>query len=417
MKYTFPKRFLWGAATSAHQVEGGLKNQWSAWELENAKSLAKQAEYKLNELPVWHEVKDQATKASNYTSGKAANHYRLYEKDFEILSELNMNAFRFSIEWSRVEPEEGKWDVKAIEYYRKYLIALRRRKIEPMVTLFHWTTPVWFDQKGGFEKAGNVKYFTAFAEKVFDELGEHMRLVCILNEPESVVMHGYVTGDWPPMQQGDYVKAIKVYKNLARAHNKVAQAAKKRSRRLKVGVSKGCAYHYAADTSWKSKVSVRTAEYIADYWFLNRIKKHLDWLGLNYYFSFGYENGRMLPPKPPMNDLGWEMAPDDMQFVLERLYKKYRKPLIVTESGVADRNDRYRKWWIAHSIDAIHKAMQNGARVEGYLHWSLLDNFEWAYGKWPRFGLVEVDYKTFKRAVRPSARWFGKVIAQLRKAS
>lgn len=413
--YKFPKRFLWGAATSAHQVEGGLHNQWTVWELDHAKSFAKQAEYKLEYLPDWSRTRKQATKPENYISGRASDHYRRYEEDFDIMKSLHMNAFRFSIEWSRLEPEEGKWDQAEIKHYRQYLIALKKRGIEPVVTLFHWSMPVWFADKGGFERRSNIHYFVQFAERVFDELGTHIRLVCTFNEPEVYIGEGWLSqGMWPPGKQAAYLSGFWTYWNLARAHNAVVKMARRKSRRYKLSVSKNCAHHYVGDDSWKSKWRVRLTEYVFDYWFLNRIRRHIDWLGLNYYFSNRYIDGKVTNENVRTNDLAWEMIPDNIEPVLVRLWRKYKKPLIVTENGVADRDDAYRKWWIAHTIDAIHRAMRSGVRIDGYLHWSLLDNCEWAYGKWPRFGLVEVDYRTQQRTIRPSAVWYGKVIRKLR---
>lgn len=413
-KYKFPKSFLWGASTSAHQVEGGNYNQWSVWELENARSLAKQAEYQLRELPVWQEIKAEATRPSNYVSGKASDHYRRYEEDFAILSQLHMNAYRFSIEWSRIEPEEGKWDMGEIEHYRQYLLSLKKRNIEPMMTLFHWTTPVWFDKMGGFTKRKNIDYFVRFAEKVIDELGEHIRLVCTLNEPENYAYIGWITGKWPPGRQNDFRTGLWVYYNLAVSHNRIAKILKQKKPRLLVGLSKSFSKFYAADEDIRSRIMVHVSYLVADELFIGLTKRRMDWLGVQYYISQGYVKGRLASPQMPMNDLGWQMTPDDLETVLVRNYRRYKKPMIVTETGVADRNDRYRRWWIAHNIDAIHKAMQRGAKVMGYMHWSLLDNFEWAYGKWPRFGLVEVDYTTFARTLRPSGAWLGRVIKSMR---
>lgn len=410
----FPKRFLWGAATSAHQVEGNTHNQWSVWELENAKSLATQAPHKLNEIPVWSEVKTLATDPHNYISGLATNHYELYEHDFDIVAKMNMNVFRFSIEWSRIEPEEGAWNIEAITHYREYLQALKKRNIEPMVTLMHWTLPVWFTDKGGFEKRANVKHFVRFAKKVLDELGQDFRYVCVLNEPEAYTAEGYIEHNWPP-SKSNRLLAFRVYMNLAFAHRQVYRVAKKTSRRFYVGLSKDVAHHQGDDDAFLTRISVWLNKYITDYLFLSRVRRQLDWLGLNYYFSYRYKGfERVGHDDIPVNDLGWEMRPSDVEFVIERLHKKYKKPIIVTESGVADRNDTYRKWWITHSIVAMHRAMQKGIPIEGYIHWSLLDNFEWAYGKWPHFGLFSVNYKTFKRTARPSALWFARIIKELR---
>ncbi len=414
-KYKFPKKFLWGAATSAHQVEGGNHNQWSVWELENARSLAQQAKYRLKDLPEWPYIEKYATDPANYVSGRAVDHYRRYEEDFDLLKSFNMNAFRFSIEWSRIEPEEGVWNEHEIQHYREYLLALKKRGIEPIVTLFHWTMPVWFAKKGGFEKRRNLKYFARFSEKVFEELGENFKIVCTFNEPEVYVAFGWLhEGEWPPSKKGEFVLGYYTYLNIARAHNMVVKIARKYYTHLRLGTTKNTAHHYPGDTSIKTKFMMWFTMYMEDYLYLNHIKRHMDWVGINYYFSNRYQHGRQENEVDYIQDLGWEMQPDNIAHVLERIYKKYKKPILITENGVADHRDQYRKWWIAHTLDGIHKALQNGVKVQGYLHWSLLDNFEWAYGKWPRFGLIEVDYRTMKRTPRSSALWFAKVIKSLR---
>lgn len=410
----FPKRFLWGASTSAHQVEGGTHNQWSVWELENARSLAKQAEYKLAELPIWPEIKDEATNPDNYVSGQAVDHYNRYEADFDLVKDMNLNAFRFSIEWSRLEPEEGKWDPKAIEHYRKYLRALKARGIEPFVTLYHWTVPVWFAERGGFEKARNIAYFVRFAEKVLHELGKDIRYITTINEPDTVVGHGYFLQQHPP-QAHSPLKGIWVYRNLLSAHRRVYAMAKRMSRRYQVGFTKSYAYVHGGDEHWLTRLTVRLDYLIRDDLVLTYVGKKMDFIGVNYYFSDRYVGRVISNEHTTANDLGWDLKPTDLELVLERLGRRYPDtPVIITESGVADMHDVYRKWWIAHSVQAVHNAMRSGVKVEGYLHWSLLDNFEWAYGRWPRFGLVAVDYKTLARTPRPSAIWYGKLVKKLR---
>jgi beta-glucosidase len=410
---SFPKRFFWGASVAAHQVEGGNHNQWSVWELENARALAEQAKYQANYLPKWGAVKDEASNPENYVSGNAVDHYNLYEKDFAALKKLNMNSFRFSIEWSRIEPEEGAWNAEAIEHYRNYLRALNDRNIEPFVTLWHWTMPVWFTQKGGFEKKSNIKYFVRFAEKVFQELGREFRYVITLNEPEVYVSKSYFLGEWPPQQQGK-LQALRVYLNLIKAHKKVYKLAHGISRKFLLGVAKNSIHHYPGDDAIITRIAARITTWGADYFILNRIKRHLDFIGVNYYFSNRFYGYRIHNANEQLNDLGWDMQPQDIQFVLERLHDKYNLPLIVTENGLADRDDQYRKWWLTQTMLAMHKALQNGVKLQGYLHWSLLDNFEWASGFWPKFGLIAVDRKTMKRTARPSAVWFSQAIAKLR---
>lgn len=409
----FPQRFLWGAATSAHQVEGGTHNNWSVWELENAKSLANSASYKLADMTVWSHIQAQATNPQNYISGKAVDHYNRYKIDLAIAAKLNLNAFRFSFEWSRIEPEEGIWDLDAIEHYREYIREIIGLGMEPLPTLYHWTVPLWFQKKGGFEKASNVEYFVRFAEKMVDEYYRYVRYITTINEPDTVISHGYITLDHPP-QKRSYRKAFWVYRNLLKSHKRVYNYAHKKSRRLKVGFTKSYSYSYAGDTRWLSRLAARLDPIVRDDIPIRYVRRHLDFIGMNYYFSDRHVGMKIENDGTKLNDLGWVMQPENIYHVLLRL-KKWRKPIIITESGVADHSDQYRQWWIAQTLVAVHKAMAKKVNIIGYLHWSLLDNFEWAQGRWPRFGLVEIDYENdLKRTVRPSALWYAKIVKKLR---
>lgn len=409
----FPKRFLWGAATAAHQVEGNTHNQWSVWELENARALAAQAEYHYNDFPTWEKVKERAKDPHNYVSGMAADHYNRYKEDFDFLEKMNMNAYRFGIEWARIEPEEGAWNAEAITHYKEYVRELKRRDIEPIVTLFHFTTPVWFEKKGGFEKRSNVKYFVRYAEKIVSELGLDISKIITINEPEIFAGTGYVLELWPPAERNVW-KAFWVFNNLIVAHNRTAKVIHRMNRKYKVSVAKHSIYFYPGDNAWLSRVTAAICQYIFDDYYLKRVVRHCDFLGLNYYQSMRTYGYRIHNPESPMNDLNWVMSPADIEFVLERLWGKYKLPILITENGLADEADEHREWWIRETITAMRSAMKRGVQLQGYLHWSLLDNFEWAFGKWPRFGLVAVDYKTQRRTLRPSAIWFGKVIKKLR---
>jgi beta-glucosidase len=409
----FPKHFLWGAATSAHQIEGDTHNQWTVWEFENTISLATRASYNLEDLDSWPRIKTAAKDPNNYVSAKGADHYSLYEQDFDLLKKMHMNAFRFSIEWSRVEPKEGAWDVEAIEHYKQYVKSLRRRNIEPMVTLFHFTLPVWFAELGGFEKRRNVKYFTRFAEKIIRELGIDVRYIITLNEPDLYAAESYLGGHWPPnvMSKRSYWHVVN---NLAYAHNQAAKAIHAINRRYKVSVAKNSSYVYAGDNAWLSRISAGILQYLKDDYFLKKVVKQCDWLGVNYYFSDRVYGYRVHNPDQHLNDLGWDLSPANIQFALERLHEKYNLPIIITENGLADSEDEQRQWWITQTLLAMQKAIANGVKLDGYLHWSLLDNFEWDKGFWPRFGLAAVDYKTKQRTLRPSAIWFGKIIKYIR---
>lgn len=409
----FPKRFLWGAATAAHQIEGNTHNQWTVWELEHAKTKAAQAEYQYGDLPNWPAVKKAAKAPENYVSAELADHYTRYKEDFDLLQKMHMNAYRFSIEWSRVEPEEGAWSVPAIEHYKEYIRELKRREIEPVVTLFHFTLPVWFTAMGGFEKRANVKYFVRFAEKVLEEFGKDIRYIITINEPEVYAYESYRLGNWPPSKTG-FFTWWRVMDNLAYAHNKIALMVRRQNRRLKVSIAKNSCYFYAGDDAWLSRACANIMQYFQDDFFLKKVVNQCDFLGINYYFTNRVYGYRIHNPDATVSDLGWDLSPADLQYVLERLDRKYKLPIIITENGLADAADEQRQWWLTQTLIAMQKAIDEGVRLEGYLHWSLLDNFEWDKGKWPRFGLAEIEYKTGARTLRPSAQWFGRVIKHIR---
>lgn len=409
----FPKRFLWGVATAAHQVEGNQHNQWTVWELENAKTRAAQAEYHLGDLEAWSRIATAAKQPSTYVSGKGIDHASQYETDFDLLQKMNLNAYRFSVEWSRIEPKEGAWDVEAIEYYKQYIRSLKRRNIEPMMTLFHFSLPIWFSDKGGFEKRGNTKYFLRFVEKAMSELGADIKYVITINEPEVYALQSYYEGNWPPAAHSKW-KTYRVLKNLIHAHNKAAKLIHGLNRRYKVSIAKNSAYIYPGDDAWLTRFSANVLQYFQDDYVLRRVRKSCDFLGINYYFSNRVYGYRVHNPDDRLSDLGWDMQPENLEFVLERLYQKYKLPIIVTENGLADATDKDRTWWLGKTLLALAGAMSEGVDVRGYFHWSLIDNFEWANGTWPRFGLVEVDYKTSDRNLRPSAVWWAKMIKKLR---
>jgi beta-glucosidase len=409
----FPKRFLWGAATSAHQVEGNTHNQWTVWELENAKALAAASEYHFKELDTWENSEKEAKSPSNYVSGKLADHYNRYEEDFDLLTDLNMNSFRFSVEWSRIEPEENAWNVEAIEHYKRYVAELKKRGIEPVVTLFHYTLPVWFANRGGFEKKSNVKFFTRFAQKIIGELGSDVRLIITINEAEIYAYESYMSAHYPPAYSSKR-KFIRVVKNLAYAHNQTSKMLHKMNRRYKVSIADNSAYFYAGDDSLLSRRAADFMQFWQDDYFLRKVIKTCDFLGVNYYFSNRVYGYRIHNANEQVSDSGFDLTPADIQYCLERLHDKYHLPILITENGLADSTDDRRRWWITQTVLGMQRAMAYGVDLMGYMHWSLVDNFEWDKGKWPRYGLVHIDYETGKRTPRPSAIWFGNVIKKLR---
>ncbi len=407
----FPTNFLWGASTASHQVEGGTHNQWSEWEKAQAPTLAHTAERRLGKLPSWQNISSQAQAPANYISGAGVEHYSRYRTDFDILTQLNMNAYRFGIEWSRIEPRPGEWDAAAIEHYREYLQQLKQRGITPVITLWHWTMPVWFADRGGFAKRGNLALFERYVQKIAELFGEQLSYVITLNEPNVYTGLGYATGEWPPQERSPLL-AIRVYANLAEAHRRAYRILKQANPKLQIGIASQLSDTRATEPRNPiNRVGVAAKLYAWNWWFLNRINGHQDFIGVNYYFT-EYQDwlGRIKNPTKPVSDLGWYMEPSGLGRLLVQVWNRYRTPLLVSENGLADSSDSQRKWWLGQTMGALEYALEQGVDLRGYLHWSLLDNFEWAYGWWPQFGLVHVDRTTMKRTIRPSARVYADYI-------
>ena len=413
-KSVFEDDFLWGAGVSAHQVEGGNDNQWTEWELANATHQAKSAPNKYGYLPNWPKIKAQATDPRNYVSGRASEHKKYFKQDFELLRSLNLNTLRFSIEWSRVEPSEGEYSRSALKFYKTYFNELKRQGITPVVTLFHFTLPKWFAEKGGFAKRANIKYFEQFVEVITKAFGNDFTYVTILNEPTIYANLGYREGKWPPESE-NIIKAVRVTLNLIRAHKKAARVLLKFRPDYKIGIAHNCIDFYSGDEKLSTRLNVRFLRFVSNHFFLDRIKKYLDFVGVNYYFadrhyglSLHFNN-----PDKHRSDLGWNMEPERISNVVHDIWCRYKLPIMVTENGVADSTDKYRKWWIAETLKEIIKLKKKGVGLFGYIDWSLLDNFEWADGHWPKFGLIAVDRETMQRKVRPSAKWFGAIVARI----
>lgn len=414
-EHSFPDDFLWGASTAGHQVEGGNYDQWTVYELDNAQELAKTAADRLRWLPEWTKIKDNAEDPENYVSGKGVDHLRRYKEDFRIIKKLNLNAFRFSIEWSRVEPDQGVWDKKAIDHYHNYISELKKQGIEPVVTLWHWTHPVWFENLGGFARGGNIMLFLRFVEKIAEEFGQDIRYVLTLNEPNVYASFSYLSGEWPP-QEKNILKFASSYYNLARAHRQAYGLLKGMHPHLQVGL----AYQInqvlpKRPEHWMDKLAAKAKRYYWNWWFLNRVRHHQDFIGINFYFTEYYEGQRMVNPPNPHSEMGSYLDPSALGEVIMQVWLRFHKPVLVTENGLADSTDQQRKWWLEESMHAIHTALRAGADVIGYLHWSLLDNFEWKYGWWPKFGLIKIDRtRDMKRLVRPSAIWWARELGKIR---
>jgi beta-glucosidase len=403
----FPKNFFFGAATSSHQVEGHNENDWTAWERKNAARLAKNSPSIYNRTPNWLRVEPEAIDPQNYISGRATDHWNLYEKDYELASEMGLNSYRLSIEWSRIEPSPGYFDKEALEHYRKMIKALKMRGLEPFVTVWHFTLPAWLAEIGGVTSEHFVMYFERYAEHLASALGKDVTYWLTMNEPEIYLLNGYLRGTWPPGKQ-DVPAYFTARRNLLAGH-KAAYAAIRRTDMLS---TVGAAFNitdfesgggFINDTFWK------LANNKWNFYFLENLKDSLDFIGLNYYFHNRINYGLNKNANQKISDLGWEIYPAGIRVVLERL-KIYNLPVYITENGVADRDDNYRGSFIREALEAVKDAVQSGIDVRGYFYWSLLDNFEWDKGFWPRFGLIEVDYKTMARRVRPSAGIYKSII-------
>ena len=374
-KLQFPSGFLWGCATSAYQVEGGIENA------------------------DWSQV---------YPARDAADHYNRYEEDFALLSKLSQNAFRFSIEWSRVEPKEGVFNEKEIEHYRKVLESLRAKDITPIVTLHHFTTPLWLAEKGGWANEEAVKYFSRFAQRMAKEYGELVGLWIPINEPLNYAFVGYLEGRWVPKKRNPFL-FFKVLGNLIKAHNKVYKILHKEIPKARVGAAQNVVYVEAFSSAPWDRAVAFIARSLQNRWVLDRIKDSLDFIGVNYYFHSRIRfPGLQQNENKVVSDVGWEIYPEGIYHAVKEI-GEYGLPIYIMENGVADSKDRLRKKFIQEHLFWLHKAIQEGIDVRGYMHWSFLDNVEWEKGIGPRFGLVEVDYSTQRRIPRPSASFYATI--------
>ena len=407
----FPKNFLWGAATSSHQVEGGNHNDWSEWEPANAARLAHEAESKFGRLPSWPNIREEATNPQNYISGVACDHYHRFREDFDIAKKLGHNAHRFSIEWSRIEPEEGRFDTNEIEHYRGVIAALRERGLEPFVTLWHWTLPLWMRDKGGVESKEFPGYFARYVKYVVKELGEQVTFWMTLNEPTSVIGQSYAREEWPP-QRGSLFAALRVFKRLARAHRLAYRAIHEISPDANVGFGNILVFFEPArGGNPLDRLSVRIAKFWSNHYFFNLVGERTnDYIAIQNYFhsriAFPWQQKN---ENKKISDMGWELYPESLYHLLKE-WGKLGKPIYITENGLADAADTQRIWFIGQTLRHMSRAREEGVDVRGYFHWSLMDNFEWDKGFWPRFGLIEVDRKTLERKIRPSAWEYRRII-------
>lgn len=403
----FPSDFLMGTATAAHQIEGGnVFNDWYRWEL----------------VPGHIKNGDK--------SGLADDSWNRVTQDIALMKSLGANSYRFSIEWSRLEPKEGQFDEAAFAHYDDELNQLRAAGITPMVTLLHFTLPAWLADRGGLLASDFPDRFKIFSEEVAKRYGSKVDIWCTLNEPNVQMYNGYLDGTWPPGEKNQ-TDAVLAYTALLRAHAAGSTALHTYDPGSKVGVAMNLVYFEPQNsllpTDW---VATTTANELFNWAFydsiaLGRIKLNVlglptvdiplpgllgsaDFLGVNYYTR---NMVTLSPTSPaliqriagpgPKTDLGWEIYPEGMLKMLRTGYQRYHLPIYVTENGLADADGDQRGAFLRDHLNIVARALGENIPVKGYFHWSLLDNFEWAEGFTPRFGLYKVDYSTLDRLERP----------------
>lgn len=396
----FPHNFLWGAATSAYQVEGdNINSDW--WEWEKKAGLKE-------------------------TSGLACRHYEFYKCDFDLASLLNHNAHRLSIEWSRIEPDEGKFSEPEIEHYRNVILSLKQRNLEPIVTLHHFTNPLWFARKGGWQNNKACGYFLRYVEKTAEALCENVKYWVTINEPMVYVYHAYILGFWPP-QEKSFLQAKQAKENLILSHIESYKLIHKIYRKENlnsplISIAQNMQEFVPCAATLRNRFAVYLRDKYFNLEFIERLMraKTLDFIGINYYTrglvetqGWSFRNLALdvcnkNHSRLNKNSLGWDIYPEGLYRLLLKL-KKYGLPIFILENGICTQDDNLRWDFIREHLKNIHLAMRGGVKLLGYIYWSLIDNYEWDKGFEPRFGLIEVDYNTYKRTVRESARKYSLV--------
>jgi beta-glucosidase len=395
-KTAFPAGFLWGAASAAHQVEGGNSNS-DAWLLEG--------------------VPDGGFKEPSLD---ACDHYNRYAQDVALLASLGLNTYRFSIEWARIEPVKGRFSQVELDHYRNVLLACRKHGLKTVVTLHHFTSPVWFARDGGFEDKSAVALFTRYAETVVRHCGDLIDYLCTFNEanlsftqflPPPVVASIQAAGkraSGSAKFSTFLFDDVAVSKPILRACHTSARVAIKAIRPgLPIGQTLAMSDIQDDPAAPGFGAAARSALY--DVWL--DLAKSDDFVGVQNYTRerFG-PKGPIDPPADAIrSQLGQEVYAPSLAGAVRYAASVAKVPVLVTEHGVGHTDDAVRVRLIDESLPPLRKVMDEGVRVLGYIHWSAMDNFEWAFGYGPKFGLMAVDHATFARTVKPSGRRLGAI--------
>lgn len=403
-EYKFPEGFLWGTSTSSYQVEGGItvdwvsggkinkidiQNDWSEWEI----SAPRKAYLRKKKKNLY-----------DFICSGACDSYNRYKEDFDLAKGLNNNAIRFGIEWARVEYKENNWNVNAIKHYRQMLKEAEKRGLKVFLTVNHWTIPNWLAKKGGWENKEAVECFNRFVNVLIKEFGSLVHYWVVFNEPMVPIFNGYIIKKFPPQKFSPYLSE-KCFYNIVRAYKNSYKLIHEHFPNAQVGYT-AIINNIEPAHKW-NLIELGISKMMHYYWnhrFLKKTEGYFDYIGLDYYF---HDRIVWYPPfrknqNLKINDMGWEIFPEGIYQVL-RYLQEFKKPIYILENGLADEKDEYRADFIRDHLMFVHQAIEDGVDVRGYFHWSLLDNFEWAAGYGPKFGLYSVNRSTYVRTERPSA--------------
>jgi beta-glucosidase len=381
----FPDGFTWGSATAAHQIEGGnVNNDW--WELEHRP--------------------DGPCKES---SGDATDSFNRWAEDADIVASLGLDNYRFSLEWSRIEPADGEISQVALDHYARVCEGLRERGIDPVVTFHHFTTPTWLASKGGWELPETADRFAAFVAIAGARLDGLAAKACTINEPNIVSMMGYGLGIFPPGNPKGIPTVRAVNEIFVDAHRKSVDAMRATMPGTPVGLTLSMAEYVAVDGGEERMAKERA---LMEDMFLDATEGD-DFIGVQTYSRHRVGPDGFAGPEEgvPTLIMGYEFWPQSLEATLRRAweYTGGRTPLLVTENGIGTFDDEQRIDYLHQALEGVLRALADGIDVRGYTCWSLLDNFEWALGFDPHFGLVAVDRTTFERTPKPSAHWLAEV--------
>jgi beta-glucosidase len=381
---TFPDSFVWGTATAAHQIEGGnVNNDW--WEFEH-------------------------TPGSGVAepSGDACDSWHRWPEDVALVADMGLSAYRFSLEWSRIETAPGEWNRESLAHYRAIAELCRERGIEPMVTLHHFTTPQWATAGGGWEDDRIVERFATYVESAVASLADVVDVFFTLNEPNAMGLMGWMLGEFVPGKK-DVGLAASVMERLRAAHSAGMAAIRRVAPAARAGLT-------LALLDWQAEPggedAVAGMRGLMDDPFLDLARSD-DLLGVQTYTRL--RMGATGPIAPPagtaLSQLGYEVYPDALEATVRYAWERTggAVPLLVTENGIGTADDAERIDYTRGALAGLARCLDDGIDVRGYLHWSLLDNFEWSHGYGPTFGLVAVDRQTFVRTPKPSAKWYAEV--------